>query len=1074
MLRILCCVVLASTLILPAPLVPGSHVGASVVSAAPDEDRGGNRGEGNRTSQSRPAEPAPSSNSNDSQQRMAEVQKALDAARAQEAAQQAAQQRVQEAQQRAQEAQQRAQEAQRAQAEAQQRAQAEAQQRAQEAAQQHAREQQAQLKAQAEAQRAQEAEHRRQVEAAQQRAQEEAQQRQAAQQRAQELAQQQIREGEQRLAEQRQAAAAQLKAQEEAQRAAQQRAEQAQREATAAQAQQRAQEEAEQRRQAEQQRRAFEAVQAAQQAAQQQPQGQSPQQARQEAELRAQQQLQEQVRQLAQQQQAQRQQAQQQAQQSTEPPAAQLQSAKEGRPAPAEQTSRGGTEPNRAVEPAQRVPQSAQPQLSAPRGPAIVPAQNPPAAPTPSQQEVTTGKVPQGPTELQGAAACQAAAANGLASANCAGPAAPAPVVAPQANRGAQRAAQPVVAPAAAPAAPAQGGIQALLSAATSIFQPAQPPSVHATAQGYPINTIPAPTYLSNNGPISSSATTFDPYARTSAAAVSPGFTNPYPYPFSYGPYPPPNTNPVFATPVPPGYSYPAASFFTGGNPYAPSYPPPPPINAYVPGYDPFGPGYVSAYALPVNVAPAVAGVPYDLYGSGFPYASVYINGVYYKPWEIPAQLGYGSNYYNPYAGGTVRVAGSRSLAPIVPFGGPGYGASLYGTYGPQYRDGIWHQPWEAPSAYGYSGMSPYSAAPAAPGYGLPAGGFPFGSGYFPFVPGGDSVAPYAGMNYSYGVNPSYPAVGAYGTTGTVQAYSDQSFGNPAAYVASLVGLGAQPAGIGLPTVALRLTAPMQPPPGPFGLPAGAQIPGLGNLRVPSVNALRPSLLGLNQLQLPSLFGNRNARPGVSAAGASAQVSPSSGFRPEVGAAGAGLGVPAATNAGRLPVAEPGMAPVAPALPSASFVDSDVPFGAVPAQSQILNEASASLVPVDALAIAAGPGGAPALGGPRIVQVAATAQEFAFAAADPASLLEAAPVLVASAMEMPAETQLEQAASIAGAVAPAVAGAAQAALPASGVAAAAPVAATSGTSFGAVLVSILAVLVGMGLWAFSFFGLRRR
>jgi len=626
--------------------------------------------------------------------------------------------------------------------------------------------------------------------------------------------------------------------------------------------------------------------------------------------------------------------------------------------------------------------------------------------------------------------------------------------------------------------APPQNGIQALLSAATTIFQ--QPAPVRATAASTTTYTYPTgSTYTTPNGTtypttVYPAATAFDPYARVSAA-VSPGFTNPYPYPFSYGPYPLPNTNPPVASQPSSGYSYANATFFNGGNPYAPSYRPEPLGNPYSPIYDPYGIGTVRDYSLPFNIGPIASGAPYDLYGSRYPYASVYINGVWYKPWEVPSQLGYGNNFYNPYASGTVQSAtGSRRpLLPLLP--PPGFGGTS--PYAPQYNNGIWQLPYETPSAFGYSGMSPYSGTNDS-GYGFPASSFPYVPGYpsnllnggYPFGGGYANGVNYAyGNNLPFGTNVPYGSIynysGAAPSGDTVQAYGNAAYGNPAAYVAALTGFGSQPGLPALPSVALRMSAPTQLPPSIFGLPAGAQIPGFGSFRVPSVNALRPPWLGLGQMRPPEFFGNQSGRP----APGSMQSRPGPILPVEVGlpnasSAATNMGMPAAVDA---------------QSPNAVLVDPGAIFGPVPLASQADVAANADLAILPQTRV-----GEPSnaqLGnafGPTFVQQAASVPQSG-ARADGSTAMalpEAAPFIVASMVDnLPIAALPVGPASVA-AFRPAIAGSAAPGVPVvAAAAAAAPAAAVGGgSSFGPAFVSILAVLLGLGLWAFSFFGLRRR
>jgi hypothetical protein len=720
------------------------------------------------------------------------------------------------------------------------------------------------------------------------------------------------------------------------------------------------------------------------------------------------------------------------------------------------------------------------PAASAPPVSAPAPAA-PPAAP---HDVATTVKAPQSQTEV--------AAPGGALSSRAANAAVQAPAVV---------------------SAPQPSGVQALLSAATSIFQPAQPAPVRATAASTTYSYPAGSTYVTPNGitypaVVAPAATTFDPYARASAAA-SPGFSNPYPYPFSYGPYPLPNTNPPVASQPAPSYSYTNAAFFNGGSAYAPSYRPTPPVNPYSSVYDPYDIGTVRAYDLPFNIGPISGGAPYDLYGSRYPYASVYVNGVWYKPWEVPSQLGFGSNFYNPYAGGTIQAAGGtrRPLLPFAGFGGTN-------PYAPEYSNGIWHRAYETPGSFGYSGMSPYSQADNY-GFGFAAGNVPFAPSYpayngnpfapsFPVYNGNllNGSYPFGGgypngVNYSYGSNLPFGTNVPYGSiynypetlvpaNDTVQAYSNSGYANPAAYVAMLAGFGGQPGLLGLPSVAPRLGAPTQIPPAILGLPAIAQIPGIGSLRMPSVNALRLPWQGMGQMPLPNLFGNQGARPGQS----SAQSVPA--LPVERGMPNPGLASPAVANAGA-PIAPPVAAATNAELPSAILADSSVIFGALPVANQprIAIEASQG-TPVDAIAVqpstaqVSTPAG-PSLPGP----VAVAAQDSARAVSAAAMPPEAAPFIVASMVGLPIEMQpgdpVEMgalAASVpaavsapAAAVVPAMTGPAVApAVPVvAGAAAAAPMAvAAESANYGAAFVSILAVLIGLGLWGFSFFGLRRR
>jgi hypothetical protein len=314
-----------------------------------------------------------------------------------------------------------------------------------------------------------------------------------------------------------------------------------------------------------------------------------------------------------------------------------------------------------------------------------------------------------------------------------------------------------------------------------------------------------------------------DPY-RTPLRYLGPpypaGLRSPYPVGYAAGnPYAPVYVNGVWYRPWevpqqyggPAGSSYPYAadpsSLYASGYPaspqaYAVDYPTGRPL-PYVPSPNPFG--------IYTPVTPTYAEVPGPNSMGVYPpltptYAEVkstdprvYINGVWYRPWEVPRQYGGPAGspsaqivspvplYASAYPGSAQAYAAeylqgsTLPTVPTYPFGiSPPYtptyaeGASPYDRV---YINGLWYRPWEVPRQYGgpagqgfpYS-TSPYAYNPAA--YAAP-------SGIPPYV----SAAPYpygTGNSYMHAagtVDPrlvvrSYPYAGS-NVSGPYQTFAD-------------------------------------------------------------------------------------------------------------------------------------------------------------------------------------------------------------------------------------------------------------------------------------------------------------
>jgi hypothetical protein len=696
---------------------------------------------------------------------------------------------------------------------------------------------------------------------------------------------------------------------------------------------------------------------------------------------------------------------------------------------------------------------------------------------------------------------------------------------------------QPAVA-----SAPVVGGVQQFFSSAASLFQPQ--PTVRTNSANtqnyvfgrnyqpsyiYPSSSPPtySQTYASSasypNSAIYPPAVTFNPYARTVTASSA------Y-YPPTYPPVYPPAYAPAYLPALPPGYApgytLPYTSTynpFLGSYPYLPPYPvagtnpyssnansTTPTQYTYVggvlhsssqPGYTVPFPASVTSYALPNVYGPLV-----DIYGSRYPYASVYINGVWYKPWEVPAELGgYPRSSYNPYDPGYLRAYaepgfGYRNL--YLP------GVDIYGSsypYAPVYLNGVWYRPWEIPGRSNFGGT--YSYNPYA--YNPYAGTDPYLAPYEPYrssYPYDGSYNPYR-SNYPYAS--SYPYNSGYDpyASGYLHTYSDTRNG---LRVPTLTrNLAFQPplpaaSAFALPTY-LTNGWPQRPETGLLGYPSqveypsSVRLPVLGAFRLPSgIAAALPPAFGfdrffaqaplrteLARLPLPAEPALPPAFPPGAPALALSQITGqftgqiSGQFTGQITGQFTGqiTGQPAAAApALAQPLASANPVPMSAGMFGAGLFQPSPALAAPSAESLDTSTPSIGMVgaPMSGgdLTIATAPGAASVVIPAQQIRSLGPSQPSGVAALP----LEAVPASVESASgvaALPPQTEVaavaaslpvELPASSVAVLDPNAAVASVAALPATG----APVAAAGGLPIGSPLVAILAVLTGLGLWALSF------
>jgi hypothetical protein len=424
-----------------------------------------------------------------------------------------------------------------------------------------------------------------------------------------------------------------------------------------------------------------------------------------------------------------------------------------------------------------------------------------------------------------------------------------------------------------APQTPVSAPLQ-LYSTAAPFFQPQhriRPATLYSASTNYP---------YSANYPYSGiypPAVSFDSYARPGpySASVSP-FGRSYPYnlyaptyparqaftPYAgISPYGTRNSNYPYAGICPSSSScttytgpYPyGTSYVPNAVTYGPSSRPNAVLGPYQTAYNPYANGLVQTYSRPAYAMPFAPSVPsyaipspyrppLDIYGSRHPYESVYINGVWYKPWEIPEQLRYGGAYDNPYDTSYVYAAAE-------PVRGLGFrhipGRELYGSrypYASVYINGVWYKPWEVPSHYNEC-----------------RGTYPFPSRYAVAAPYASAFNPYAsGYPYRAGYDP-YPDV-------YLQAADDSGNGHRYPYPSRNLTLNLNLL-VDPDVEQLSLTINLHKDPRQrqqtefLRYPARAYFPSLGSLPLPpALSAAIPPMLSFNPPFLPAPFQNEMAR----------------------------------------------------------------------------------------------------------------------------------------------------------------------------------------------------------------------
>jgi hypothetical protein len=566
------------------------------------------------------------------------------------------------------------------------------------------------------------------------------------------------------------------------------------------------------------------------------------------------------------------------------------------------------------------------------------------------------------------------------------------------------------------------------------------------------------------------------PYPPAYPPGYSPGYTLPNistynPYQGSYGsipPYPVAGTYPfgqTYSANAPTQYTY-VGGVLHSSSQHSPTIP---------------VPAAVPSYALPNAFGPSV-----DIYGSRYPYGSVYLNGVWYKPWEVPSQLGggYGRSYYNPYDTSYLHTAttpgfGYRSVH--LP------GVDIYGStypYASVYINGVWYKPWEVPGNTGYSSYSynPYvdPAAYVAP-YDPYRMSYPYGGAFNPY-------------RSSYPYTSSYPYNSGYDpyASGYLHTFSDTSNGLRLPVLTRSLGFRQpQPsaAAFALPTF-LANGGPQRLQARAFGHLSQMQLPGLGSFRLPAgIAAALPPAFGFDPFgqQPPSRTDFARSPFGVESP--VAQTLPPTAPAPfsaqvtgQPAAAAPAIAQPAA-SANPMPMAagflgaglfEPAPAFAAPSgaaagielaeswtpsmeLPAASPSAGDLTIAAAPRVAQPVvpiqqarSLASGPLLPSDASALSMEAAPGPIDGAPEIAMLPPQAEVPAIVAAAPAVVPVEVPASSVAVLD-------PNAARSSVAVAPATSG---------------PAGATGGSPVGPPLVAVLAVLTGLGMWGLSF--LRRR